>query len=435
MSITLTINNSYSQVTGLNTQQFKALKQVLSYSIDSQAAYFSNNHFNTRKYLIDKHGSFPTGLLSEVINHLSDTALDIIDLRQTPRPLSKSFSLDLKHQPYEAQLKALNAAAKSHFGTISMPTGTGKSLVIALIIARLNVKTLIVVPNLEIKKQLTEGLIELFGSLKNITVENIDSNALNDATNYDCLIIDEAHHAAATTYQKLNKSVWTNIYYRFFITATPFRNNDDETLLFKAIAGELIYKLSYKEAISKGYIVPVEAYYVELPRQKTSAYTWRQVYTELVIENQERNEIIAGLIQNLSASGISTLCLVKEIAHGNTLSVMTAKPFVNGQDDETKLFIRHFNNGAIKALIGTAGVIGEGVDTKPCEYVIIAGLGKAKSAFMQQAGRAVRSYPGKESAKIIIFKDKSHKFTTRHFNEQVKILKEEYGVEPIKLDI
>src|SRR6185295_4275346 len=115
--------------------------------------------------------------------------------------------------------------------------------------------------------------------------------------------------------------------------------------------------------------------------------------------------------------------------------VILSTPFANGQDDTTRHYIKKFNNRELLSLVGTTGILGEGVDTKPCEYVIIAGLGKAKSAFMQQVGQAIRTYPGKETAKIILIKDKSHKFLLRHFNTQVRILKEEYGVTPMKLEL
>ena len=39
-----------------------------------------------------------------------------------------------------------------------------------------------------------------------------------------------------------------------------------------------------------------------------------------------------------------------------------------------------------------------------------------------------------DSCKIITFLDKSHKWTRDHFSTQVKILREEYGCEIIKLD-
>ena len=311
-----------------------------------------------------------------------------------------------------------------------MPTGTGKSFVIRLLIERFKLRTLVVVPSLEIKRQMTETL----AGLPNVEIHNIDSLLSKNRTDFDMLIIDEAHHTAAKTYQKLNKKAWVNIYYRFFLTATPFRNDNEETLLFESIAGEVIYKLNYRDAISRGYIVPVDAYYIETPKQATEAYTYAQVYSQLVVRNAIRNGILATIIRNLKDSGVSTLILVKEIVHGELLSTLTGVPFVNGEDEYSRRYIADFNSKALGCLIGTIGVMGEGVDSRPCEVVVIAGLGKARSQFMQQVGRAVRRYEGKESAKVILIQDKSHKFLTRHFRAQCAILFEEYGIKPTKLE-
>lgn len=435
--IILRINNSYSQITGLDSQQHKALRAILSYEIDSSAAYFSNNRFNTKKYLIDNKGSYPSGLTPLVTRWLRLNALKASIIDDRILPVGKvALKGKFAHKPYKSQQDAVHNAVIHGQGTISMATGSGKSNVIAMLIDQLKLRTLIVVPNLELKRQLTQSLLEVFGDLSHITVENIDSAALTfDQTKYDVLIIDEAHHGAAKTYQNLNKLKWNGIYYRFFLTATPFRNNKDENLLFQALAGQVIYTLGYKKAVREGYVVPVEGYYIDLPKIKTDAYSWAEVYSELVVNNASRNEIIANLVGQLSANRISTLCLVKEIKHGNKLSELSGAPFANGQDEDSRQFIRHFNSGGLMAVIGTTGVIGEGVDTKPCEYVIIAGLGKAKSAFMQQVGRGIRRFEGKESAKIILIRDPSHKFTLRHFNEQKKILLEEYGVEVVKLEL
>ena len=332
-------------------------------------------------------------------------------------------------KPYLDQNKAVKAALKHHRGIISMPTGTGKTHVARMIIEALGLPTLVVVPTLEIKRQMQYVLSDL----NYVTVENIDSNALNSLTmRFSVLILDEAHHAAAKTYRRLNKRVWGGIYYRFMLTATPFRNDDEETLLFEAICGEVIYKLNYIDAITRDYIVPVEAYYLEVPKQATDAFTYREVYDNLVINNETRNIMIGALLGRLDAP---TLCLVKEVAHGKILSELTGFPFISGEDEESRDYIRQFNNGGIKTLIGTTGILGEGIDTKPCEYVVIAGLGKAKSQFQQQIGRAVRKYQDKTSAKVIIFKDRSHRFLMRHYNAQKKILLDEYGVTPLKLEL
>lgn len=436
--ITLTIDNSYSTIGGLSAVHEKELKNLLSYDVGSQAAFFSGGHRPRKKTLVGRKGEFPTGLLTTVAGYLVEKNLkfDLQDTRVKPTSSLRHPVLGLDYEPYMAQIDATTAAEEFERGCISMPTGTGKSLVIALIINTLQLKTLVVVPNIEIKKQLIADLKKSFkGPLKYVTVENIDSKALQTFTDFDCLIIDEAHHVAAKTYQKLNKTAWKGIYHRFFLTATPFRNNTEETLLFESIAGQVIYELSYKEAVDSNYIVPVEAFYIELPTVDNDYYTWSEVYSNLVVKNEKRNLELSLLLLKLNAYDKATLCLVKEVAHGEELAAITGFPFVNGKDETTRQYIEDFNHGRTKVLIGTTGILGEGVDTKPCEYVVIAGLGKAKSAFMQQVGRGVRRFDGKESAKIILFKDKSHKFTLRHFSAQAKILKDEYGIKPTKLEL
>jgi superfamily II DNA or RNA helicase len=435
--VVIEINNSFSKISNLDSITFNKLRKELSYSIDSKAAYFSGRGYNSLRYCIDMKGMFATGLLHRVYAFCieKEVKFEVKDIRVRPTKMVDHKPKKSHIEPYAFQLEATTTAADMGRGIISATTGSGKSLIIALIIGRLSLKTLVVVPSLQIKEQLTASLIERFGDMSNITVENIDSNALKTNRGWDLLIIDECHHAAAKTYQKLNKGVWNDVYYRLFLTATPFRNQTEETLLFEGIAGQVIYQLTYKQAVEQNLVVPIEAYYIEVPKQKTEAYTWAQVYSELVVNNEIRNEMIAKTLLTLSVNNVSTLCLVKEIAHGNLLVKLTGLPFANGQDDTTRRYITEFSENHIRALIGTNGVLSEGVDTKSCEYVIVCGLGKAKSAFMQLVGRTLRKYPGKTSGKVILIKDKSHKFLSRHFNEQCAILKSEYGVIPVKLEV
>lgn len=428
MSVKLTINNSYSRVEGLNTKQFNELRKILSYKVDTYGS------FPRTAYCIDSKGFFPSGLLPRVKKFLLLLPHTETDSRRVPS-LPGAIQTWKGPKPFKWQEDAATAALRAHRGILAATTGTGKSLLIALIASRLNVKTLVVVPNLELKQQLKASLKAFMEDSSIVTVENIDSKRLQSLKNYDCLIIDEAHHAAAKTYRKLHKQAWTCIFYRFCFTATPFRNQSDEQLLFEGVAGRPIYTLDYKTAVQCGYICPIEAYYVDLPKTEIDSNSWAEVYSKLVVNNTYRNQVIADMLLNLDSAGKSTLCLVKEIKHGNQIQALTAIPFANGQDEASREQIGAYSMGQIKTLIGTNGIVGEGVDTKPCEYVIIGGLGKAKSAFMQQCGRGVRRYKDKETAKIILFKDRSHKFTLRHFNKQKLILKEVYGIQPVKLEI
>lgn len=444
--IALTIDNSLSRIEGLSAEQFKQLKEVLSCPVDPKQAYFAGGHRPSRKYLMDKRGTFPTGLLYLVLGYLKKDHLNFTktDRRITPRQPSKSlFTLSLPFPPYPEQKRAAEALRASHRGIVVAPTGVGKSAIVALAIEALQVPTLVVVPTLELKRQLTEFLATSFGkklvgdfeSGRPIAVDNIAAlDPKVPATGYDCVIIDEFHHSGAASYRKLNQKAWTGIYYRLGLTATPFRSQDHERLLLESVLSNVIYEVDYTGAVESGYIVPMEAYYVDVPRtNNVEGYTWAEVYKELVVHNGARNEVIAEMLNHLKDHGSSALCLVKEIAHGDALSALTGIPFANGLDERTPELIAEFNKGG-SCLIGTTGVLGEGVDTRPAEYIIVAGLGKSKNALMQSFGRGFRRFEGKSSCKIILFNDRSHKWTKAHYREQVKILKEEYGVTPIKID-
>lgn len=439
--IEMVIGNSECSILGLSVPQFKQLREILSYTPDPSSSYYSGRR-PSKSYLISTKGVFPTGLLYLVQEYLKNNQLNHVsnDTRIAPKAQGGLFHMRLGLTPYPEQTNAVAACLRASRGIVSLPTGTGKSFLAALIVNALQVPTLVVVPSLELKAQLTKTMVDAFGADKvgkgkPIWVQNVDSLDYNKPLKgYDCVIIDEFHHSGAKTYRKMNKLAWSSVYYKFGLTATPFRSRDNERLLLESVLSEVIYTLDYHTAVSKGYIVPVEAYYIEVPRTKIQGNerSWPSMYSELVVNNEPRNQIIANLLLTLQTNNISTLCLVKEVKHGHNLQQGF---FVHGENEDTPLLIQLFNERKFVVLSGTMGVLSEGVDTKPAEYVLITGLGKSKGQFMQAVGRAVRRYPGKESAKVIIFLDKSHGWTRAHFKAQSKILLEEYGVTPLKLEL
>ena len=435
------IYNSECSITGLSVAQFKELRKILSYKPSAQASFHSGRH-NTNINLMNQKGVFPTGLLYLVQNFLINDIHEIKDLRIVPKPQESLLKADLAHIPYREQLEAAKVCRLHGRGIVSMPTGTGKSLVCALIIKELQVPTLVVVPSLELKTQLTKSLSEIFGADKvgpgeSIFVQNVDALDPNVVSRRDCAIIDEFHHSGAKSYRKLNKKAWSRVYYKFGLTATPFRSQDNERLLLESVLSQVIYELDYQTAVDNGYIVPVEGYFIEIPTKRTlsgNKASWPSMYSELIVNNETRNEIIRDLILKLYVNNVSALCLVKEIKHGHNISLGNL-PFMHGDSETGRMDLLSFLLRERPVLIGTTGVLGEGIDTKPAEYIIIAGLGKSKNSIMQQIGRGVRRFEDKESCKVILFRDLSHKWTKAHFAAQCKILKEEYGVVPVKLEI
>lgn len=430
----LTTNNSTSQLDGLTIPQYRSLRKVLSYKVEG--GYYGGGHNGGMRYLLTKRGEYPSGLTYKVLQWLKENKLPYQHTSLMKRPTAKPGLFKAKQTlvPYPEQELAVKRCLLARKGTVVMPTGSGKSITMALLVNALQLRTLIVVPNLNLKTQLTETFTKIFGArgMRNITIQNIDSKSLHKASDYDVLIIDEAHHVAASTYRNLNRGPWKGIYHRFFFTATPFRGQEEELILMEAIAGRIIYRLPYKQAVANGLICPIEAYYYEVPKTTTRSQTWAAAYKELVVNNEPRNAIIATLLKALRYANASALCLVKEVAHGYILADNI--PFAHGENEDTQSLINTFNRGG-SCLVATTGVCGEGTDTKPCEYVVLAGLGKSKPALIQAFGRAFRTYPGKTSGKIIIFLDKSHKWSKAHFKAQCKVLLEEFGVTPIKLSL
>ncbi len=402
-----------------------------------------------RQHYIGPRGHLPTGLLYLVEQFAKDrqVKLERLDTRVRPELLFAPGSLLTRHlpfTPYPEQIDAGRAASLACRGIICAPTAFGKSMVVAQIIDRIPVTTLVVVPSLALKEQLTATLREWFGQDRVgplsydrgrvrpdylISVENVDALAGRQTPGVDMVICDEFHHAGAKTYRDLNKKAWDGVYFKFGLTATPFRSNDEERLLLEGVLSKVIYRVKHQDAVEKGYIAPLEAYYVNLPVQDVEATTWAQVYKKLVVENEVRNQVIVKLISSIRNDlGETGLCLVKEVGHGQEIAAAARVPFGCGMEGTAREELAKFNAGAFPWLVGTTGVLGEGVDTRRAEWAILAAGGKAKVQFMQQVGRVLRVFPGKTSGKVILFRDESHKFLLDHFDACVEHLKTEYGV-------
>lgn len=448
------IDNSISKVTDFNLAQIRELRNTMSYTLLVRGRGGRQQY--KKYYLCSHRGEFPTGLLHLFTDWVkkTKTQVQIEDTRvrpETPKNAPETLFLSSNiPAPYPEQLEAIKAVKLASRGIICAPTGSGKSFICALICDAVKVPTLVAVPSLELKTQTISILQSYFGKnkvgslkdKKHIAVENYDAlKPKEQLTGYQCVIIDEFHHSGSATLRNLSLKAWKNVYYRYGLTATPIRSLKEEKILLESVIAPVIYKLEYKTAVDKGYIVPLEAYYYKIPnvRLKGSSTNWHSVYSELIVNRKDRNEKIVDLIITLYEKKASTLVLVKQIEHGKILQDMLKDrgyniPFANGQDMDSRIMILEFNLREQPVLIGSS-ILGEGVDTKPCEWVIMAGgVGKSKIQAMQNVGRALRRFENKESGKVIFFADNSHKWMNAHHLEFCKIVKEEYGIKPCLLE-
>jgi len=83
--VTITVDNSYSRITGLSLKDEKDLKDKLSYIVGGSNSYFSK--FGPRKRsLLGKRGDYPSGLNHKVIAFLKNRKLryEVKDVRVEP---------------------------------------------------------------------------------------------------------------------------------------------------------------------------------------------------------------------------------------------------------------------------------------------------------------------------------------------------------------
>jgi superfamily II DNA or RNA helicase len=174
-----------------------------------------------------------------------------------PTP-SLPFEPRLTPAPRPYQLQALAAwTAAGGRGLVVLPTGSGKTLVGLLAIARLRLWTLIVVPTLDLLTQWHRAVIDflsvppdqvgIFGGgrrdLAPITIITYDSAAIHtrELNRFGLLLFDEVHHLPAASYRLAAEG--TVAPYRLGLSATPERTDGLERDL-QHLVGPVVFARS-----------------------------------------------------------------------------------------------------------------------------------------------------------------------------------------------
>ena len=194
----------------------------------------------------NKYLKIPRGTYEylELLCKENQVKMNVIDNRNIGNKIDAIFNGTLQ----ESQLDTLNKMLEYNTGILCAPTAYGKTVIACSMIAKINTNTLVLVPNLQllnqwqksIKKFLEiEEIGEFSGKKKNITnkidVASIKSiwnkgNVLDIVNNYGMIIVDECHHAAAYTFEKvINKC---NAKYVYGMSATPERENGHTPIVF-----------------------------------------------------------------------------------------------------------------------------------------------------------------------------------------------------------
>lgn len=178
-------------------------------------------------------------------------------------------------------------------GVVVLPTGAGKTVLALMAIERLKLRTLVVVPTIELLYQWRDAMIERLGVAKSavgvvgdgrrevrpITIITYASACMPEApiAGTGLLICDEAHHLPSPSYSVIPQRCGAP--YRLGITATPERSDGAEHGLYRLL-GPVVYQRTPAELSAEGHLARFKEKRIYVSLQPEEALRYGVLMTE-----------------------------------------------------------------------------------------------------------------------------------------------------------
>lgn len=371
------------------------------------------------------------------------------DARGWPKE-DAGWQLKTARDPFPHQQEAVDTWQKTgRRGVVVLPTGTGKTFVAVMCIARANRPALIVTPTIDLMNQWYAELTDIFGTevgllgggyydFRSLTVTTYDSAYIRLeqwANKFGLLVFDECHHLPGPTYSMA--AVGALAPFRLGLTATPERADGGEAILPELI-GPIVYRREIKQ-LSGDYLAEyrAERVYVDLADEEAEAYkrnreAYRQFVAErgvslngpngwqrFVFEASRSPEGWRALrayreqkrIERTAAGKFRVLETLLRKHAGERVIIFTADnatvyriareylvPAITHQTKikERKQILQRFHTGEY-GIVVTSQVLNEGVDVPAASVgVVLSGTGSTREN-VQRLGRILRKYEGKQA--------------------------------------
>lgn len=336
------------------------------------------------------------------------------------------------------------------------PTGAGKTVLILAFVAetnrRFDWKTLLVVPSRALVSQTTERARQFFPDLRTSKIEggNFDlSGDLVIATQaslageklqkipqdyFSCLVCDEAHHAAASSYKKVLR-FFSAAHLQIGVTATHIRG-DGENIASRDCFGTVAVWNTVSQLTRAGFLVPAFGFYAQTATSleglniKNGDFVEREL--SRTVNNPARNErAVSAYLEHLQSR--PTVCFAVDVAHAleladcfneNDVAAEAVWGAMNRKDFEK--IMRSFSNGETQVLVN-AKLLVEGWDCPQTSGVILARPATEASAAVlgpQMIGRALRPSfeTGKTDAVIVELRDSGEKASMKSGARRASLL-------------
>lgn len=336
-----------------------------------------------------------------------------------------------QQEALDAMLKAESSGVAKQL--VVLPTGAGKTVLFAHlpIVRKDSLPMLVLAHRAELLNQ-AKAKIESMNPNLSVAIEKAENKAGKvdvvvasvqtlgrgnsnriegfDQEYFKTIIIDEAHHAAASSYQKILTYFKSD--YVLGVTATPQRS--DSVRLVDTF-DEIVYYKSIEDLINEGWLCPLIGYRVktdtDISDVEITNGDYRQEQLAEAIDNPNRNTCIVNAFLDLAGTK-KTVVFAANIAHARNLAASFAAQtraqvrVVLGEtpDEEREQILKDFKSGAVQVIINV-GVLTEGFDEPSIEAIILARPTRSTLLYTQIVGRGTRLNEGKPNCMIIDIAD------------------------------
>ena len=339
-------------------------------------------------------------------------------------------------QPRGAQIEALYALEESRLegatkGLVHAATGIGKTYLAAFDSAKYK-RVLFVAHREEILKQAATSFKNvrnsgdygffygkqkdtdksvIFASVATLgRAEYLDEKYF-EKEYFDYIVIDEFHHAVTNQYKRIVN--YFKPQFLLGLTATPERM--DGKNIYEICDYNVPYEISLKEAINKGMLVPFHYYGIYDETDYSGLRIVKGRYDEqdlnkAYIGNEKRYELIYKYYLKYRSTRAMGFCcsrkhaeeMAKEFCKRGIPAVAVYSDADGEYSEERNKAIEQLKNREIKVIF-SVDMFNEGVDIASLDMVMFLRPTESPIVFLQQLGRGLRTYRGKEYLNVLDF--------------------------------
>jgi len=382
----------------------------------------------------DKVGSsglwIPRGYIRHLVNmcRKEGVAYIINDQRRSLPEVNFTFKGKLK--PF--QKEAVDIVMAKEFGTLSAPTGSGKTVMALFMIAQRKQPTLIIVHTKELAFQWIERIetflnipsdqVGLIGSGQHrignkITVTLVQSLyrcAEEVAPSIGHLVVDECHRAPSRIFTEAVKAFDSQ--YMLGLSATPYRRDGLSKLIFWHL-GDVHHEVQLHGLVAGGDILDVEVVFrqTRFKPYYDPVSEYSKMLTELVADDQRNRLIAADIADEVLNRQRPGVCLVlsDRKQHCHTLQMLLKHKYHVIADvltgdlsmEQRNSIIEKINHNRVRVIIATGQLIGEGFDCAQLSTLFLSTPIRFSGRLLQYLGRILRPNQGIDRAKVYDYVD------------------------------